>query len=191
MSREVSNFIRVKKLAKKKLAKGGNMPIDTRLSYDDIKWLIAAADAWEEKESHEFFFAKEILSIPEFDEDHPAYEFIQHFKDKFRGQEQNLADKKDYVSELASTMKAKLFYLKRQLGTAGLFDVETGTVTNTEDVTGEVALPPLPETTRSEPKEPNPLEEELKEAIRKEDYDKAAHIRDQMKNLENSEDSDE
>tara|TARA_Y100000034_G_scaffold6762_2_gene7474 strand:- start:3715 stop:4206 length:492 start_codon:yes stop_codon:yes gene_type:complete len=158
------------------------MPIDTRLTYDDIKWLIAAADAWEEKESHEFFFAKEILSIPDFDEDHPAYEFIQHFKQKYRGQEQTLADKKDGVSEKASTMKAKLFYLKRALGMAGLLDVEEGTV-----VDGEGNSQEMPN--QEPPKKPHPLQAKLAEAIRDEDYDKAARIRDEIRELENSEKS--
>lgn len=158
------------------------MPIDTRLSYEDIKWLIDAADAWEEKESHEFYQAKEILSIPEFEEDHPAYDFIQAMKRKYRGKEQQLADIKDGVSEKAATMKAKLYFLKKQLGLAGLLDVEEGTIHNEE--TGQTA-------TQEAPKKPHPLEAELQEAIRQEDYDKAAKLRDQLSEIRNSENSEE
>jgi hypothetical protein len=155
------------------------MPIDTRLSYDDLMWIIAAADAWEEKESHEFYMAKEILSIPEFDEEHPAYEFIQALKRKYRGQEQTLADKRDGVSEQAATMKAKLYFLKRQLGLAGLLDVEEGTV-----VKDGIAVPL---TEPEPPKKPSPLQAKLDEAIRKEDYNLAAEIRDQIKSDNSSE----
>lgn len=156
------------------------MPIDTRLNYEDILWLIAAADAWEEKESHEFYQAKEILSIPEFEEDHPAYDFIQALKRKYRGKEQQLADIKDGVSEKASTMKAKLYFLKKQLGMAGLLDVEEQAIV---DGDGNV-------TRQEEPKKPHPLEAELKQAIRDEDYNKAAQLRDKLKAIKKSEKSE-
>jgi hypothetical protein len=163
------------------------MPIDTRLSYEDLMWIIAAADAWEAAESSEFYMAKETLSIPEMDEESAmraglppeALHFIDRLKAKYRGKEQNLADKRDGVAEQAATMKAKLYYLKRQLGMAGLLDVEEGTIVKDGEST------PLSEP--EAPKKPHPLQAKLAEAIRKEDYDEAARIRDEMKNSEESE----
>jgi len=165
------------------------MPIDTRLSYEDLQWIIAAADAWEAAESSEFYMGKEILSIPEMDEEAAmqaglppeALHFIDRLKAKYRGKEQNLADKRDGIAEQAATMKAKLYYLKRQLGMAGLLDVEEGVVITPEGVK------PLPEA--ESPKKPSPLQAKLNEAIRKEDYNLAAEIRDQI-NSENSEESE-
>jgi hypothetical protein len=166
------------------------MSIDTRLSYDDLLWIIKAADAWEAAESSEFYMAKEILSIPEMDEEAAmqaglppeALHFIERLKGKYRGKEQNLADKRDGVAEQAATMKAKLYYLKRQLGMAGLLDVEEGAVVKDGEST------PLP--TPDPPKKPSPLQAKLAEAIRKEDYDRAAEIRDQIKSEESSDSED-
>ena len=164
------------------------MPIDTRLSYDDLMWIIAAADAWEEKESHEFYMAKEILSIPEFDEEHPAFEFIQALKRKYRGQEQNLADKRDDVSEQAATMKAKLYYLKKQLGMAGLLDVEEGAIIKESGETQALPKKPFDKMPKKPfvdmPEKPHPLQAKLDQAIRLEDYDLAAKIRDEIKESE-------
>lgn len=166
------------------------MPIDTRLSYEDLMWIIAAADAWEAAESSEFYMAKEILSIPEMDEETAmeaglppeALHFIHRLKSKYRGKEQNLADKRDGVAEQAATMKAKLYYLKRQLGLSGLLDVEDGTIVKD----GESIPLPEPEP----PKKPSPLQAKLAEAIRKEDYNLAAEIRDQIKSEESEESTD-
>jgi hypothetical protein len=173
--------------------KDKNMSIDTRLNYDDIVWLIAAADAWEEKESHEFYMAKEILSIPDFEEAHPAFEFIQALKRKYRGKEQQLADKKDAVAELSANMKARLYFIKKELGIDGLLNVAEGTTTTngSSESKREPIYKPATQappdnldsvvTGDGAPKKPNPLEAELAEAIRKEDYTRAAELRDAIK----------
>lgn len=183
------------------------MSIDTRLNYNDILWLLKAADAWEEKESSEFYFAKQILSIPEFDENHPAYKFIQDFKKKYRGQEQNLSDKRDDVSEKASTMKAKLFFIKKQLGMAGLLDVEEDKIEDKiedgQEINGiseiiasnevdncktELSLSDqLKAAIEAEDFEKAAKIRDIVAAVEDEDYDKASKLRDNLKNSQNSE----
>ena len=154
------------------------MSIDTRLGLEDVKELIKALDALEMIQMTEFMLAKEVLSIPEVPEDHPAFEYILQLKEKFKGREQVLADKVDSCKEICTTLKAKLYYIKKEIGCDGLFNApENSFESKGEEEAGKQQEDGVENQLRK-------LKEQIEKAIDNEDYEEAARIKKELEKLE-------